>query len=129
MWKLADRIGLEPLLVRFVAFDFRQSRKAMAPQAAMQRGARKGRDRRRMEAIVQRQERLPAKGNMMASSSTDNTEAFCIRRAGRKIADRTAFLPLGHGLLIDPVAFGKRPQALLTILYRSTDRPCLLALP
>jgi hypothetical protein len=24
MWKLADRIGLEPLLVRFVAFDFRQ---------------------------------------------------------------------------------------------------------
>jgi hypothetical protein len=66
---------------------------------------------------------------MMASSSTDNTEAFCVRRAGRKIADRTAFLPLGHGLLIDAVAVGKRPQALLTILYRSTDRPCLLALP
>ena len=30
--------------------------------------------------------------------------------------------PLGGGLLIDPEALGQRPQALLTMLYRSTDR-------
>jgi hypothetical protein len=40
MWKLADRIGLEPLLVRFVAFDFRQSRKAMGHGAAGSDAAR-----------------------------------------------------------------------------------------
>ncbi len=30
--------------------------------------------------------------------------------------------PLGDGLLVDPIALGERPQALLTMLYRSTDR-------
>ena len=38
--EIADRIGLELFLFRFVGFDFRQSRNAMTPQAAMQRGAR-----------------------------------------------------------------------------------------
>ena len=33
--EIADRIGLELLLVRFVAFDFRQPRNAMTPQAAV----------------------------------------------------------------------------------------------
>jgi hypothetical protein len=38
--------------------------------------------------------------------------------------DGAALLPLGDGLGIDTVALGKRPQALLTMLYRSTDRLC-----
>ena len=33
-----------------------------------------------------------------------------MRGAGGKIANRTAFLPLGHGLLVDAVAFGKCPK-------------------
>ncbi len=33
-------------------------------------------------------------------------------------------LPLGNGLLIDAVVPGQRSQALLTMLYRSTDRLC-----
>src|SRR4029078_12115746 len=45
-------------------------------------------------------------------------------RAGRQIGDRAALLPLGHGLLVDPVMLGQSPQALLTMLYRSTDRLC-----
>jgi hypothetical protein len=52
--EITDRIGLELLLVRFVAFDFRQSRNAMTPQAAMQRGARQVRDRRLERTIPQR---------------------------------------------------------------------------
>src|SRR5947208_13578422 len=32
--------------------------------------------------------------------------------------------PFGHGLRIDPVSFGQSSQALLTTLYRSTDRLC-----
>jgi len=42
--------------------------------------------------------------------------------AGRQIHRRAALLPLGDGLLIDAVAPGQRSQALLTMLYRSTDR-------
>jgi len=63
------------------------------------------RDRRlkRIEAIVQRQERVPAKGNDDGLFLDRQHRGLCIRRAGRKIADRTAFLPLGHGLLVDAV--------------------------
>src|SRR5580704_15554047 len=43
-------------------------------------------------------------------------------RPSRQIGDRSSTLPLGRGLLIDPEALGQRPQALLTMLYRSTDR-------
>src|ERR1700722_15917979 len=43
-------------------------------------------------------------------------------RPSRQIGDRSPNLPLGGGLLIDPEALGQRPQALLTMLYRSTDR-------
>jgi hypothetical protein len=33
--------------------------------------------------------------------------------AGRAIGNQAAFLPPGYGLLIDPVALGQTPQALL----------------
>src|SRR5580765_6120916 len=46
---------------------------------------------------------------------------FWLFRAGRKIGHRTALLPFCNGLGIDPIALGQRPQALLTILYCSTD--------
>jgi curved DNA-binding protein CbpA len=46
------------------------------------------------------------------------------KRTGRSIGHGTAFAPLGHRLRIDPIALGKPPQALLTMLYRSTDRLC-----
>ena len=41
--------------------------------------------------------------------------------ACRDIGDSLALLPLRDSLLVDPVAPGQRPQALLTILYCSTD--------
>src|ERR1039458_2194767 len=98
----------------------------MTPQAAVQRGSRQARDRRleRIEAIVQRQERVPAKGNDDGLFLDRQHRGFYIRGAGGMIADRTALLPLGHGLLVDAVASGKHPQARLTILYCSTDRLC-----
>ena len=45
-----------------------------------------------------------------------------ILRPRRQILDRRTFL--GDGLLVDPVALGQNPQALLTMLYRSTDCLC-----
>ncbi len=61
--------------------------------------------------------------------------AATARRAYRAIRSRasthqpaifaeTPLLPLGDSLGIDAVACGQRPQALLTILYCSTDRLC-----
>lgn len=50
-------------------------------------------------------------------------------RAGRKVRNGRPLPPLGDGLLIDPVAFRKRPQALLTMLYRSTDCLCRRGAP
>src|SRR5271154_2331136 len=47
-----------------------------------------------------------------------------ILRPGRQIGNRAPLLPLCDGLLVDPIAFGEPPQALLTMLYRSTDRRC-----
>src|ERR1700735_1326658 len=45
-------------------------------------------------------------------------------RTGRQIRRGGPLLPLGDGLLVDPVAIGQSPQALLTMLYRSTHRRC-----
>jgi hypothetical protein len=57
----------------------------------------------------------------MASSSGDRTaEAAFFGPVGRSATD--VRFSLGDRLLIDPVAPGERPQALLTMLYRSTDR-------
>lgn len=37
---------------------------------------------------------------------------------------KLAALPLGDGLLVDPEALGREPEAFLTMLYRLTDRCC-----
>ena len=46
---------------------------------------------------------------------------FGFLRACREIGDGLTLLPLRDGLLVDPIAPGERSQALLTILYCSTD--------
>src|SRR4029077_8682762 len=52
-----------------------------------------------------------------------------VLRTRRKIGDRGPLLPLGDRPGIDPVPLGKRPQALLTLLYRSTDCLCRRGAP
>ena len=55
------------------------------------------------------------------------TERATARRFGISVASAVrightlALAPLGDRLLVDPVALRQRPQALLTMLYRSTD--------
>lgn len=48
---------------------------------------------------------------------------------GWKIGDRGPLFPLGHRLRIDAMALTQCPQALLIILYRSTDRLCRCGTP
>src|SRR5687768_11090197 len=47
----------------------------------------------------------------------------------RPIGDQGSLLPLRYGLLIDAVAPRELPQALLTMLYRSTDCLCRAGAP
>ncbi len=45
-------------------------------------------------------------------------------RAAWQIGNSFPLLPLGDGLLIDPVALGESPQARFTLLYRSLGSLC-----
>src|SRR4029077_9901524 len=83
----------------------------------------------RIEAVVERQQRV-------APESDDNRLFLhgqhcrsCLPGTGRKIDNRGPLLPFGDGLLVDPVAACQCPQALLTMLYRSTDRLCRRGAP
>src|SRR6266404_5536036 len=77
-----------------------------------------------IEAIIERQERVAAESDddrLLLDRQHRGLRTF---RAGRQIGDRAALLPLGDGLWVDAVALGQRPQARLTMLYRSTDCLC-----
>src|SRR5215212_3369340 len=100
-------------------------------KTAVQAGARQVRDRglEGIEAVIQRQQRVPPKG--------DNDGLLLEREHGRArllgasalVLDRGALLPLGHRLRVEAVAPGQHPQALLTMLDRATHRRCRAGAP
>src|SRR5690606_25742349 len=114
-----------------IVFYIRQARDVVALEAAVQRCWRQVRDRRLqgVEAVIQGQQRVPAKG--------DDDRLFLDRQHGRPgllrpslpVIESPALPPLRHRLRIDPVAPGQNPQALLTILYCSTNRRCRAGVP
>ena len=58
---------------------------------------------------------------MIASSSTERTVDLAFLGPVGRSATVSRLLPLRDSLLVDTVALGERSQALLTILYCSTD--------
>src|ERR1700733_5887153 len=66
---------------------------------------------------------------MTASSSTDKTVERGALGPVAKSETEVPRLPFGDGLRVDAVAFRQRPQALLTMLYRSTDCLCRCGAP
>src|SRR4051812_20503959 len=50
-------------------------------------------------------------------------------RPGGPVGHRVTLPPLGYRLRVDAVALGQGPQALLTLLDRSTDRLCCAGAP
>ena len=64
------------------------------------------RDRRlqRIKTIIQRQQRVPAKRDDDGFLFERQHGRFGVLRPGRQIGNRGSLAPLGHGLLIDPVA-------------------------
>ena len=81
-------------------------------------------DRRlkRVETVIERQERVLAEGDDDRLFLQAENRRSGLLGAHRRILNVGALAPLLNRLGIDPVPRGKDPQALLTILYRSTDR-------
>ena len=78
----------------------------------------------RIEAVIERQQRMPPESDDDRLVLDGKNGRLGFLGACRQIGDGLALLPLRDGLLVDPVALGERSQALLTILYCSTDRLC-----
>src|SRR4051812_2290288 len=74
----------------------------------------------RVEAVVQRQERVPPKGNHDGLLLDREHGRGRLLGTGALVLDRGALLPLGYGLRVDPVALGQHPQARLAMLDRAT---------
>src|SRR5215212_5363967 len=75
-----------------------------------------------IEAVVERQERVAPKGNDDRLFLERKHRRLGLLGSGGPVGNRATLLPLGDGLRVDPVAPGQHPQALLTMLDRSTDR-------
>src|SRR3712207_8265498 len=82
-----------------------------------------------IEAVVQRQQRVPPKGNNDGLLLAREHRRARLLGAGALVLDRGALLPFGHRLRVVPVALGQPPQALLTMLYRATHRLCCAGAP
>lgn len=97
----------------------------------MQGRAGQMRDRRlkRVEAVIERQQHVLAEGDDDRLLLNAQYCRMSILRTGRQVLDRGALLPLRNGLLVDAVPLRQRPQALLTMLYRSTDCRCRAGAP
>src|SRR6516225_10240929 len=78
----------------------------------------------RVEAIVQRQQRMPAECHDDRLVLDRQNRRSWLSGAGRQVGNRATLPPLRHRLRVDAVAPAKDPQALLTMLYRSTDCLC-----
>jgi hypothetical protein len=65
---------------------------------------------------------MPAEGNNDGLFLDRHNRGARRLRTSAKIAHRATLPPLGHRLRVDSMTASQRPQALLTTLYRSTDR-------
>jgi hypothetical protein len=114
--EVAERVAREAFLLRLVAFGLRQPADAVPFQAAVQAGAREMRDGRlqAVEAVVQRQERVPAEGDdgrLLLRRQDGRANLF---RAHAGVARALPTAPFLHGRRADAVALGRRPHALFT---------------
>src|SRR3954471_6365947 len=76
----------------------------------------------RVEAVVQRQEWVPPKGNDDRLFLEREHRRLGLLGSGGPVGNRATLLPLGDGFWIDAVAPGQHPQARLTMLDRATHR-------
>ncbi len=101
--EIADWIGFELPLGGDLALDIRQPRNAVALKAAMQRRTRQMRKRRlkRIEAVVQRQQRVTAEGDNDCLLLNRQNRRSGLFRPRPFIANRRPLLPFGDRLLVN----------------------------
>jgi hypothetical protein len=121
--KEADGVALELLPLGFVALDIRKPRDAVTLQAAMQRRPRQVRDRwlQGIEAVVQRQERVPSKGDDCRLLFLGQDRRARFLRPGLHVFDRRALSPPRYGLGIDAEFPAQLRERSLRSLYRCSD--------
>ncbi len=73
-----------------------------------------------IQAVIKRQQCVSPKGHDDRLVLDRQNGRLCLFGAGGTVGDGDALLPFSDGLLVDAVTFGERPQALLTMVYRST---------
>src|SRR5918997_6745895 len=76
----------------------------------------------RVEAVVERQKRVTPESDNDGLLLDRQHRRSGLTRASWQIGVGGALPPFRDRLLVDAIALGERPQALLTMLYRSTDR-------
>ena len=64
---------------------------------------------------------MPAEGDDDRLLLNRQDRGLRLLRTGRQVGHTLPLAPLGDRLLVDPLALRQRPQALMTMLYRSTD--------
>ena len=75
----------------------------------------------RVEAIVERQQRMPPKGDDNRLLLDGKNRRLGFLGTGRESSDDLALLPLRDSLLVDAAAFSERSQALFCIARRTAS--------
>src|SRR5690242_11335354 len=103
----------------------------MPLKTAVQRRAGQGRDSglQRVKAVIERQQRVAPEGDDNGLVLRREHGRARVPGPGALVGNRRPGSPLSNRLRIDPVAPGENPQALLTMLYRSTHRLCRAGAP
>jgi hypothetical protein len=84
----------------------------------------RGRRQEGVQAIVRRQYRTLPERDDDPLFFDRQYRGLCVLRTGWKVGHRGPALPFDDCPLVDPLALRQSPQALLTMLYRSTYRLC-----
>src|SRR6187401_1637626 len=75
-----------------------------------------------LEAVIERQQRVTPEGDDDRLVFQRQHRGMWLLWSRRQISHAAPLLPLRNRLLVDAIALRENPQALLTMLYRSTDR-------
>lgn len=121
---VADGVIGKALCLGLVALHLRQAADAVPLQAAVKRRAGQVRDRglQAVEAVVQRQQSMPAEGHDDGLLLWGQNRRTGLLRPHGGIACRLPSAPLLDRRRADAVALGRPSHALLTELYCATDR-------
>ena len=126
-----DRIGLELAFGGGSPSTWGQPGDPVALQTPVKRRAGQMREGglQGIEAVVERQQSMPSEAHRRRPLPLLTGLSIWLLGSGRRSETDLPRLPFGDGLRIDAVALGQSPQALLTMLYRSTDRLCRCGAP